>query len=473
MEQNIDNNVIEDKNKKQITTLLVVTIFLFILIVAGVTYSFVANSFTVSNNVYNTLTHCLFAEYGIGNGNNTQDIAGALLPSITASGGLSGRVSMKISNECDLTGTGALKLHIDSTVSQELLQRPQSYCSNRKTGAILSEYTTESACTTGSVLNKWNNYGEPYCENPGTLQRMTAYSDKSSCTANNGVWVNGRSALKYAVYDNAGATGTPLSVGEIYQKDIGQDVIIYSNFTVDSTLRYYYIFIWLDGYLIGDTAQGVNFSGQISASVYQQGSTIEPARETLFYENVQYIASTGTQYINTNYYPNQNTEVYADYQFTAITAEQRLFSNDSNSTSNAVSYSFHINGDSTVHFAYAFSNGKGNWVSTGVNANTSRHTLNYNSGGKVVIDAGSTYNAAISGTVSTTSFYPLYLMARNDMGTVSCYARVRIYAFKIFQNGQLVLDLVPIVTADGVAAMYDNVNYQIYTNAGTGTFSYG
>lgn len=162
-------------------------------------------------------------------------ITGTLFPSAGPSGGLSGRIKINVNESCNVTATGTLYLNVDSGTSTALVQTVADHCEDKITLETLNDYTTSAECTADS-------------------SRM---------------WVSTGTGLKYAVYSNADATGTPLNVGYITSSDIGGDIPIYSDFTVDTTASSYYIFIWMDGYITDSTYTELPFGGYIHASVLQ------------------------------------------------------------------------------------------------------------------------------------------------------------------------------------------------------------
>lgn len=162
-------------------------------------------------------------------------ITGTLFPSAGPSGGLSGRIKINVNESCNVTATGTLYLNVDSGTSTTLVQTVADHCENKTTLETLNDYTTSAECTADS-------------------SRM---------------WVSTGTGLKYAVYSNADATGTPLDVGYITNSDIGGDIPIYSDFTVDTTASSYYIFIWMDGYITDSTYTELPFGGYVHASVLQ------------------------------------------------------------------------------------------------------------------------------------------------------------------------------------------------------------
>ncbi len=246
---------------------MVIAVLLIGLSLAGGTYAYLTMAASVTNGNYNTQTTCFNIDYNINNEGSGQDITGTLFPSSGPSGGLSGRVGLKVNASCGLNGLGTLKLHINSTTSSSLMTSASSYCQDRKTLEPISGITTESACTTAG--GRWRGYGDAYCESNATLERLTTPTDSESCTSAGGTWKTGGSPLKYAVYDNNAGTGVPLSKGYIESTDINTDKVIYDNFVIDTNQKYYYIFIWIDGYLVDNAINNLPFSGKINASAEQ------------------------------------------------------------------------------------------------------------------------------------------------------------------------------------------------------------
>ena len=60
----------------------------------------------------------------------------------------------------------------------------------------------------------------------------------------------------------------------------------------------------------------------------------------------------------------------------------------------------------------------------------------------------------------------------NSSGTASYYFRGRFGYVKIYQNGILVRDYIPVRVGD-VGCFYDRVSGQLFGNAGTGAFIIG
>ena len=50
---------------------------------------------------------------------------------------------------------------------------------------------------------------------------------------------------------------------------------------------------------------------------------------------------------------------------------------------------------------------------------------------------------------------------------------MKLYSCQIYDNGTLVRDFIAAKLSDGTVGLYDTVNSQFYSNAGTGTFIAG
>lgn len=80
-----------------------------------------------------------------------------------------------------------------------------------------------------------------------------------------------------------------------------------------------------------------------------------------------------------------------------------------------------------------------------------------------------------SATTSTTSFaYPIYLFALCNAGSPADYGYFRIKSARMWNSAdELVRDFIPVIDKEGVACMYDKVNGEFYYNKGTGSFKAG
>lgn len=72
-----------------------------------------------------------------------------------------------------------------------------------------------------------------------------------------------------------------------------------------------------------------------------------PVPELEGYTRLEYIQGTGTQYIDTGFYPKPTTCVELDMQFNDLTVQQGLFGVGGN-----LAYQCYINGSGMIAYAY-------------------------------------------------------------------------------------------------------------------------
>ena len=214
-------------NKKKNIILSIVVILVGLALVGG-TYAYLTFSMNVTNNVVNGGTTCFDIDYI----DNTDQITGTLFPSANHTKGLTGTVSLKIKNTCNLDGVGNLYLHVNNNTS-----------------------------------NLFITTAAPHCENKSTLETLTQYTTSGTCNGSNRSWVTTGTPLKYAVYGNSTGTGTPLSVG--YVNAIDSDIAVYKDFVIKHTQKDYYIFLWLDGHLTDNTYTNLSFDGYVKVDATQ------------------------------------------------------------------------------------------------------------------------------------------------------------------------------------------------------------
>ena len=187
------------------------------------------------------------------------------------------------------------------------------------------------------------------------------------------------------------------------------------------------------------------------------------------YKEVEYIQSSGTQYINTWLYPNPYTKTEAKYQETTYVSYSTLFGTRNGSYGR---YLFRYSTDGnkiTVHRSASASSSY-QYIDTAIWYDHNDHIvlLNY----EFYLD--STLLKTFTSPSDSTAFpYSLYLFALNDKWTANDYWYYKLYYFKIYDSGTLVRDFIPVIRkSDNKPWLYDLVNDQFYTNAGTGEFNY-
>jgi hypothetical protein len=179
------------------------------------------------------------------------------------------------------------------------------------------------------------------------------------------------------------------------------------------------------------------------------------------YTELAYIQSSGTQFINTGFNPNNNTRVVMDAQFVGATSQSTLYT------------PFGVRGSGYFYELYKAS--ASNWNLTFLWNNTYnqyftidysvRHIFEIN---KNVATVDSTTKTYTTGTFQLA--YPLYLCADNNAGTADAKSPLKIYSCQIYDNGTLVRDFVPCISDANGVGLYDMVDGKFYGNAGSGVF---
>ena len=189
-----------------------------------------------------------------------------------------------------------------------------------------------------------------------------------------------------------------------------------------------------------------------------------PGPEVSDYTFLEYIESTGTQYINTRVpIGNRDIKVIADFQYTNLpSSNQRLFGAR---TSDYICF-YLFGPDGSNQWKGQIGAGGSEQYINGKDTNRHIVTLD-NSTGLYQID-----ETAI--TLSTTNYdltYYLYIFCQNNAGNTQDYSQSKIYSFKIYKSNTLIRYFMPAMrNSDGVIGLYDKANDVFYPNKGTGEF---
>ena len=180
------------------------------------------------------------------------------------------------------------------------------------------------------------------------------------------------------------------------------------------------------------------------------------------YTQVEYIESSGTQYINTGIIGNQNTRVVME---AVITSERSgaCFLFGARATSNSGRFTAYAG---STYFGFGYNTSASN-TSTAIAVGT-KYSIDYN---KNVIAINGVSQSATAATFSTN--YPMYLFCENQVGIAAQHLGFKLYSCQIYDNGVLVRDFIPCKNASGEAGLYDLVDSVFYANSGTGTFAVG
>lgn len=176
------------------------------------------------------------------------------------------------------------------------------------------------------------------------------------------------------------------------------------------------------------------------------------------YIELAWIQSTGTQYVDTRFRPNNNTRVVLS-AYNASTSSGWTYGTWDSSSFNQFAFSCL----STYSFRYGSGGVQLTTLPVGdfeVDQNKNAYNLN-----------------GTSGTITAQTFscsHTMYLFAINANGAVSSGKFTgRIKKCQIYDNGTLVRDYVPCIDPSGEVGLYDLVTAAFYGNSGTGVFIAG
>ena len=179
------------------------------------------------------------------------------------------------------------------------------------------------------------------------------------------------------------------------------------------------------------------------------------------YQQVEYIETTGTQYIDTEFCLTTNSSYEISFELTSTAHAQGIMGvrNGQNDTTCQIT-----SWQGNIMVQHSPDDLLGNVASIPVDTN--RHTVK-NAQGAQTIDGVKLADDSISND----SALPLYIGARN--GVLMC-ASAKYYSMKIWDSGALVRDYIPCYrTNDSVVGMFDIANGRFYTNSGEGDFTKG
>lgn len=201
------------------------------------------------------------------------------------------------------------------------------------------------------------------------------------------------------------------------------------------------------------------------------------------YRVVEYIQSTGTQYIDTEYYPNPNTRMEAEFLFVGDKGNRSVpvgYSPFGCAESNGLA-SFSMNfgasevQDNQLYTWFEKTYGQGAPVKNmTINSRTVRSTFTVNAGTGAAQYGTVTLQAVPKTTTHSVNAMCIFGAGGAD-GLVTPFTvfGMRVFGWKIWDNNTLVRDFVPCYRVfDLSVGLLDRVSGRFFTNAGTGAFSY-
>lgn len=179
---------------------------------------------------------------------------------------------------------------------------------------------------------------------------------------------------------------------------------------------------------------------------------------------IEYIQSSGTQYIDSNFIPKATTRTIMKAEPMAWSAWSAFFGTRNTSSPTASqAYTAEIPA-ATLYYSDYFGSSLMAETPTVMQITDIDKNKNICSFNNIMItNVPSTVNATTN----------MFLLALNDVGTAKYFLSAKLYSCQIYDGDTLVRDFIPVKTTTNIYGLWDKVNKVFYKNAGTGTFTGG
>lgn len=186
------------------------------------------------------------------------------------------------------------------------------------------------------------------------------------------------------------------------------------------------------------------------------------------YTKVEYLQSSGTQWIDMGIAPDQNTKVILKVLATNLNGSSGVSLIGSRSSNNSSDQFFtYISADQG--FLFRVDGDKAPAAFTKFKVNT-LYTITLSSSRFLVDDNG---NSVLTMYLSSSDFTSTVTMALFRAKPFSMGFIGNIYVCKHYNNDHLIQHFVPCLDSDGIPCMYDLVSKTAFYNQGTGSFTWG
>ena len=185
------------------------------------------------------------------------------------------------------------------------------------------------------------------------------------------------------------------------------------------------------------------------------------------YTPVEYLESTGTQYIDTRYYPNNLTDVECKFmysQFTSNTASSVFGVRESDGSVNQFLMSV-FNG------ALWIVNGLNNTSISGITPLVNTEYILRITPQKAYWNGTEILN--MNKSIANCPNYSMFMFGRNAKnGLANNPMFGKVYYLKIYEEGRIIRDYIPVIDSSGRPCLYDKVEDKFYYNEGSREFLY-
>ena len=190
------------------------------------------------------------------------------------------------------------------------------------------------------------------------------------------------------------------------------------------------------------------------------------------YTQLEYIESSGTQYIDTGISAPNGFKAVIDWMFTDFSGgnSKTVLGSEDSASPWACNW-LQKRGGSDYYWALGAYSVLG--MSAVISTNT-RYSIDMSTvkgASYLKVDGDSIITDTNSNSRSSNS---IYIFATNQTGTAGDSSSARLYSCKIIKDDETVRNYIPAKrNSDGVVGLYDLISKTFFTNAGTGTFAAG
>ena len=189
------------------------------------------------------------------------------------------------------------------------------------------------------------------------------------------------------------------------------------------------------------------------------------------YTQVEYIQTSGTQYIDTGLFPDSNLKIETKIEVASTNQDISVFGSTTTTTGNSIGSYYHLTPYNNKWY-YGANNSEGNGGSYSPTIGTQYEIIFNDEDGGIKIDGTSiASNRTFVGIANST-----LTIARRGSSNNGRFGHFKYFYFKIYDKdtNTLVRDYIPCYrNIDGEVGLYDLVNDEFYSNTGTGEFTYG
>jgi len=294
----------------------------------------------------------------------------------------------------------------------------------------------------------------------GTPATVTAGTDYTFSA----VMANGEQTLVW--------NGETLHSGTLAQTvDFAEDIAVFaagswSGFAESAPARCYWLKIWRDGTLVRDLVPAVkNGEGvlydRVDGLCLFSWNPLGPARigpplsaATKPVRFCEYVGSTGRQYVDTGIVGRSDTKIEAMVEWRRVDEDATAIGSRNGNTR------FY-----PIHCYNGLTYGYNNYFTVGTFVAGQKHVVEselYAGAQKITLDGVVKANGT-QGAIDTN--LSMYLFALHNGNSVGNYAKVRIHYLKIWQDGALVRDYVPVIADNGAPYLWDKVSKALFGSA--------